>query len=307
MTPVHDSEALVIWIANKSRGSIYELKQCIRWMTRCDNFEDSFVWSLINGLENLGFIRRTPTNDGWEAIGRQLVIIPGRDGLALLTGCFNRELASQEDDDHGFWSTYVPASTDSQIARFLPKTMYVEAPEVQGYVDYQRDTGCGFVDVEMELSLLSANEGLHLNKIAAPPRYDTGTLERFELENLSYKTNLHGDSNGLYKQRVNGLLKYWIQSNGTWYETDRGTGPWLWRSISGENHEKRRLVWHSAKTESLYFNRKIALPAKLEQLLTLCSGLLPIEEPNARRFDNVSSHLSRIVFEYLKLDPEKGI
>jgi hypothetical protein len=63
----------------------------------------------------------------------------------------------------------------------------------------------------------------------------------------------------------------------------------------------------TARNRIALLQPKIALPAKLEQLLTLCSGLLPIEEPNARRFDNVSSSLSRIVFEYLKLDPEKGI
>lgn len=305
--PVLESEALMVWIANKKRGSVYELKQCIRWIARWADFEDSFIWSLINGLENLGYIRRTSTYDGWEAIGQQLVIIPGRDGLALLTGCFSREVAVEAGDAHGFWSTCFPASTDSQIARFLPKTMYVEAPEIRGYVDYQRATGCGFVDVEIELALLAANNGLHLTNIAAPPRYDTGTLERFELGNLSYAACHHGDSNGLYRQRVNGLLRYWIQSDGIWYQTDRGIGPWLWRSVSGDSHEERRLVWYWEKTESLYFNQKIALPAKLEQLLTLCSGLLPIEEPNARRFDNISSSLSKIVFEYLKVDPVKGI
>ncbi|UTM45922.1 hypothetical protein [Glutamicibacter mysorens] len=301
------AEALIIWIANKKRGTFSELKEVIRKIARSESREEANIWPVINGLENLLYIRRAPAGDGWFAVGQQIVVLPGKDGLAILAGCFNREPTIDIGEEYGFWPTYVPASLDPAIARLLPETMYIEAPDLRSYGEFQRETGCGYLSVENAMGRLVYSDGMELKEEVAPPRYDTGDLERFELSNLSYVASPVASRDGLYKQRVRGRLMYWIRSNDIWYRTDRGHGPWLWRSISGEVHEESGLFRYRKQTESLFFKTRIAIPAELGILLTLCSGLLPVIEDNSRRYDNVSTEISEIIFEYLKLNPIRGI
>lgn len=302
-----ESEALIIWIANKNRGTFSELKEAIRKIVKAKNTEEPYIWPVINGLESFHYISRASNGDGWFALGQQIVVLPGKDGLAILTGCFNREPIIDVGEEFGFWPTYVPAALDPAIARLLPETMYIEAPNVQSYSEFQRKTGCGYLNVEDAMAQLIYSDEMELKEEVAPPRYDTGDLERFELSCLSYLACPVASKDGLYKQRIRGRLMYWIRSNDIWYRTDRGHGPWLWRAISGEVHEESRLAWYRKQTESIFFKTKIAIPAELGILLTLCSGLLPVVEANSRRYDNVSPELSKIIFEYLKLDSEKGI
>lgn len=297
----------MLWIANRDSGSFDDLKKIILWLTRQDNVDNPFIWETINGLHNLGYIQKDAASGEWKALGQELVIIPGKDGLGMLTGCFNRRNIVESEFDHGFWPTFVPASTDPQLAKILPKTIYIEASSMNDYFDYQRETGCRFLNVEAELSSIASHDPLSLREVVAPPRYDTGTLERFDIRELSYFPCSDGAADGLYKQRVYGRLKYWIRSDGTWFLTDRGLGPWLWNSLSREVHEEQRLVWYNESTESIYFNRKLALPAKLERLLVLCSGVLPIGSRHSRRFDNLSPFLAQTIFEYLKLEPRSSV
>ena len=283
-----ESEALIIWIANKSHGTFSELKEAIRRIVKSKSSDESYIWPVINGLESLRYIGRSSNGEGWHALGQQIVVLPGKDGLAILTGCFNREPIIDIGEEFGFWPTYMPAALDPATARLLPETMYIETPNVQSYGDFQRKTGCGYLNVEDAMAQLIYSGGMELKEEVAPPRYDTGDLERFDLSCLSYRASPIASMDGLYKQRVCGRLMYWIRSNDIWYRTDRGHGPWLWRAISREVHEESRLAWYRKQTESFFFKTRIAVPAELEILVTLCSGLLPVVEANSRRYDNVS-------------------
>lgn len=90
MRSIEYSEALILWIANRGNGSFVDLKKTILWLTRQYNVDNPFIWETINALHNLGYIQKDSASGEWKALGQELVIIPGKDGLGMLMGCFNR-------------------------------------------------------------------------------------------------------------------------------------------------------------------------------------------------------------------------
>lgn len=289
-----DGDLFLRWLSLRGSGNLADAARTV--LGQVDSTKPASMASArsyLRGLESLGHIDLSWTENTWRVRPLTFTNLPGTSAFALVTGERSADLDSVLDSEFLFHS--LPAAQE-EVALFAdPGTLVVEFDDEDDLKSAATKLGGVFVPCAA-FSMAESLELIQPGPKAASPNSQGAPLEMYDIAALRFIEVDFPRKNGLFRQLANGRYNYWVFKEGSWAWTNHEEGICLRWAEAGKDGLRLAIGQDAADAVgTLHVDPRLPLPAKQRRALTLCSGFNPRKGSKSVEYLNVPSSVAKFV------------
>lgn len=289
-----DGDLFLRWLSLRGSGNLSDVARTALGQTDSTKPASlSAARSYLRGLQNLGHIDLSWTENTWRTRQLTFTHLPGTSAFALVNGARSTELYSVLNSEFLFHE--LPAARKEGALFADPTTLVVEFDDEDDLRGAATKLNGVFVPCSA-FSIAASLAPIQTGPRAASPNFQGAPLEMYDIAALRFIGVDFPRKSGLFRQLANGRYNYWVFKDASWGWTNYEEGICLVWGEAGKNGLKLTIRQDAADAVgTLHVDPRLPLPPKHRRALTLCSGFNPREGVKSMEYLNVPASVATSV------------